>query len=100
MPEHQAALWTSWAFDGALEGLTIGGGVFHSSSQAATTANAFDLPGYTRLDLNAAWAFGEGYEVRLNVGNVTDETIFITGGFSQIYPQAPRTARLTLSRSW
>jgi iron complex outermembrane receptor protein len=100
VPEHQAALWTSWAFDGALEGLTIGGGVFHSSSQAATTANAFDLPGYTRLDLNAAWAFGEGYEVRLNVDNVTDETIFITGGFSQIYPQAPRTARLTLSRSW
>ena len=32
--------------------------------------------------------------------NVTDETIFITGGFSQISPQAPRTARLTLSRRW
>lgn len=100
VPDHQAALWTSWAFDGALEGLTVGGGVFHASSQAATTANTFDLPGYTRVDLNAAWAFGDGYEVRLNVDNVTDETIFITGGFSQIYPQAPRTARLTLSRSW
>lgn len=100
VPDHQAALWTSWAFEGPLDGLTVGGGVFHASSQAATTANAFDLPGYTRLDLSAAWAFGDGYQVRLNVDNVTDERIFITGGFSQIYPQAPRTARLTLSRRW
>ena len=100
VPDHQAALWTSWAFDGALKGLTLGGGVFHASSQAATTSNTLDLPGYTRVDLNAAYAFGDGYEVRLNVDNVTDETIFITGGFSQIYPQAPRTARLTLSKRW
>jgi len=100
VPDHQAALWTSWAFDGALKGLTLGGGVFHASSQAATTSNTLDLPGYTRVDLNAAHAFGAGYEVRLNVDNVTDETIFITGGFSQTYPQAPRTARLTLSKRW
>lgn len=100
VPDHQAALWTSWAFDGSLTGVTIGGGVFHASSQAATTSNNLDLPGYTRVDLNAAYAFGDGYEVRLNVDNVTDETIFITGGFSQIYPQAPRTARLTLSKRW
>ncbi|TFW11004.1 TonB-dependent siderophore receptor [Brevundimonas intermedia] len=100
VPDHQAALWTSWAFDGALDGLTVGGGVFHASSQAATTSNTLDLPGYTRVDLNAAYAFGDGYEVRVNVDNVTDETIFITGGFSQIYPQAPRTARLTLSKRW
>ncbi len=100
VPDHQAALWTSWAFEGALEGLTLGGGVFHASSQAATTSNTLDLPAYTRLDLNAAYGFGDGYEVRLNLDNVTDETIFITGGFSQIYPQAPRTARLTLSKRW
>ncbi|MBC1181198.1 TonB-dependent siderophore receptor [Brevundimonas sp. WCHBH090558] len=100
VPDHQAALWTSWAFDGSLTGLTIGGGVFHASSQAATTSNNLDLPGYTRVDLNAAYAFADGYEARLNVDNVTDETIFITGGFSQIYPQAPRTARLTLSKRW
>lgn len=100
VPDHQAAIWTSWAFDGPFQGLTIGGGVFHASSQAATTSNNFDLPGYTRVDLNAAHAFGDGYEVRLNVDNATDEDIFITGGFSQIYPQAPRTARLTLSKRW
>ena len=100
VPDHQAALWTSWAFEGSLTGLTVGGGVFHASSQAATTSNNLDLPGYTRVDLNAAYAFADGYEVRLNVDNLTDETIFITGGFSQIYPQAPRSARLTLSKRW
>lgn len=100
VPEHQAAVWTSWAFEGALDGFTVGGGVFYSSDQAATTSNRFDLPAYTRLDLNAAYAFGDGYEARINIDNVTNEDIYITGGFSQIYPQAPRTARLTLSKRW
>ncbi|MET0225487.1 MAG: TonB-dependent siderophore receptor, partial [Dokdonella sp.] len=100
VPEHQASVWTSWAFDGALSGLTLGGGVFHASDQAATTANSFVLPGYTRLDLNARYAFGDGLEVLLNVDNVTDRRYFITGGFSQIYPQAPRTARITLTKRW
>jgi iron complex outermembrane receptor protein len=100
VPEHQAAVWTSWAFEGAMDGLTVGGGVFYSSDQAATTSNSFDLPAYTRVDLNAAYAFGDGYEARINIDNVTDETIYITGGFSQIYPQAPRSARLTLSKRW
>ncbi|WGM45976.1 Metal-pseudopaline receptor CntO [Brevundimonas sp. NIBR10] len=100
VPDHQAAFWTSWAMGGKLDGLTLGGGVFYASSQAATTSNTLDLPGYTRLDLNAVWAFGQGYEIGLNVDNVTDETIYITGGFSQIYPQAPRTARLTLRKRW
>lgn len=100
VPEHQASVWTSWAFDSALSGLTLGGGVFHASDQAATTANSFVLPGYTRLDLNARYAFGDGLEVLLNVDNVTDRRYFITGGFSQIYPQAPRTARITLTKRW
>ena len=38
--------------------------------------------------------------MRLNIDNAADETIYITGGFSQIHPQAPRTARLTLSKRW
>ena len=83
-----------------MEGLTVGGGVFYSSDQAATTSNRFDLPAYTRVDLNAAYAFGDGFEARINIDNVTNEDIYITGGFSQIYPQAPRTARLTLSKRW
>ncbi|KPN20458.1 hypothetical protein AO715_11385 [Xanthomonas sp. Mitacek01] len=100
VPRHQASVWTSWTFAGALSGLTLGGGVFHASEQAATTANSFMLPGYTRLDLNARYAFGDGLELLLNVDNVTDRRYFITGGFSQIYPQAPRTARVTLTRRW
>lgn len=100
VPRHQASVWTSWTFAGALSGLTLGGGVFHASEQAATTANSFMLPGYTRLDLNARYAFGNGLELLLNVDNVTDRRYFITGGFSQIYPQAPRTARVTLTRRW
>ncbi|WP_187775590.1 TonB-dependent siderophore receptor [Luteimonas suaedae] len=100
VPRHQASLWTSWAFDGVLAGLTAGGGLFHGSAQAATTANDLFLPAYTRLDLNARYAFGDGMELLLNVDNVTDERYYITGGFSQIYPQPPRAFRLTFSKRW
>lgn len=100
VPRTQASLWTSWSFDGALHGLTVGGGVFHASRQAATTANSFDLPGYTRFDLNARYAFGDGWSALLNLDNVTDIRHFITGGFSQIYPQAPRSVRLSLGKRW
>ncbi|MCF7221124.1 TonB-dependent siderophore receptor [Marilutibacter chinensis] len=100
VPRHQASLWTSWAFDGPLSGLTVGGGVFHGSDQATTSSNTLFLPAYTRLDLNARYAFGNGVELLLNLDNVTDERYYITGGFSQIYPQAPRSWRLTLARRW
>lgn len=100
VPRHQASLWTSWSFGGRFEGLTLGGGVFHGSEQATTTANTFFLPSYMRLDLNARYAFGNGMQILLNLDNVTDETYYITGGFSQIYPQPPRMARLTFSKRW
>lgn len=100
VPRHQASVWTSWTFGGVLSGLTVGGGIFHGSEQAATTANNFFLPSYTRLDLNARYAFGNQMELLLNLDNVTDKTYYITGGFSQIYPQPPRSIRLTLTKRW
>jgi iron complex outermembrane receptor protein len=101
VPRHRASLWTSWAVDdGVLRGLTLGGGVFYASKQAATTANNFFLPSYVRIDFNAVYQYGDGYELRLNVDNVTDEKIYITGGFSQIYPQAPVSARVTFTKRW
>ncbi|HEX2083168.1 MAG TPA: TonB-dependent receptor, partial [Xanthomonadaceae bacterium] len=100
VPRDQASLWTSWAFDGALRGLTLGGGVFRASRQAATTANTLYLPGYTRVDLNARYEFGDRYSLLVNLDNVTDTRHYITGGFSQIYPQAPRTVRVSLSKRW
>lgn len=100
IPRHQASVWTSWAFEGALSGLTVGGGIFHGSTQAATTANTLYLPSYTRLDLNARYAFGNGLDVLLNIDNVTDKRYYITGGFSQLYPQPPRSVRLTLTMRW
>ncbi|MCD9033314.1 TonB-dependent siderophore receptor [Luteimonas sp. Y-2-2-4F] len=100
VPRTQASLWTSWGFDGALRGLTVGGGVFHASRQAATTSNGFDLPGYTRVDLNARYAFAGDWSLLLNLDNATDTRHFITGGFSQIYPQAPRSVRVSVSKRW
>lgn len=100
VPRHQASVWTSWAFKGALTGLTVGGGIFHGGKQAATTSNDFFLPSYTRLDLNARYSFDHQLDLLVNLDNVTDERYYITGGFSQLYPQAPRSVRLTLTKRW
>jgi iron complex outermembrane receptor protein len=100
VPRHQASVWTSWSFEGTLRGLTLGGGLFHGSRQAGTTSNNLYLPGYTRLDINARFAFTPRVELLMNIDNVTNKRYFITGGFSQIYPQAPRQVRVSVTTRW
>ncbi|MFL6585294.1 MAG: hypothetical protein ACJ8GV_00215 [Luteimonas sp.] len=60
-------------------------------------------PPSPRLDLSV-WLQGraddDGLELLVNVDNLTDRCTFITGGLSQIDPQAPRTARITLTKRW
>lgn len=90
IPEIQARLFGTYAFDGPLAGFSLGGGIFHSSDQASNSANTFFLPGFTRVDLVATYDIGPA-RLRLNVENLFDKTYYFTGGFAQIYPQPPRT---------
>ncbi|MDR6989958.1 hypothetical protein [Luteimonas sp. 3794] len=39
-------------------------------------------------------------DLLLNIDNVTDRRYVITDSFSQIYPQAPRTALIPLTKRW
>ncbi len=71
--EHSANLWTTYALP---FGLTLGGGATYASRQYANVANTQWIPGYTRWDAMASYAFGERYSVQLNVQNLTDKLYF------------------------
>jgi len=92
---HSANLWTTYA---VTDGLTIGGGATYSSRQYGNVANSKWIPGYTRWDAMASYAFDERYSVQLNVQNLTDKLYFNKPYASHYAGIAPgRTATLALN---
>ncbi len=92
-PEWSAGLWTTYAFDGALAGLSVGAGAYHvGDRQAALPNNAWAIPAYTRFDAMVAYDFGE-LSLQLNLRNLGDERIYDMTGTTLI-PQEPRAAVL------
>ena len=84
--------------------LALGGSVTYSSEvytgQPDGAANTdFGVPSYTVYDLFAVYEVNDQLALRLNVGNVTDETYYLTayrsGSFA--YLGEARNAQLTMS---
>lgn len=93
--EHSANLWTTYSF---ASGLTIGGGATYSSKQYGDVANSKWIPGYTRWDAMASYAFGQRYTLQLNLQNLTDELYFTRAYASHYASIAPgRAATLTFN---
>lgn len=95
-PEHQAKVWTSYTFQGALSGFQIVGGLRYESRRL-TIGNRcsiltdetvcsgvepfrFAQNAYAVADVGVAYLFDEGTEVRLNVTNLTDKRYYATTG--------------------
>ncbi len=100
-PEYSASLWTTYTIQGGpLQGLGGGFGVFYEGERhgqlVTTAADAFELPGYARGDI-ALFYQQKGYELRLNINNVTDEGYF-GGNFgrTQVFPGEPFNVTGTL----
>jgi iron complex outermembrane receptor protein len=76
---------------GALDGLGFSAALQYSDSRFADDGNIVSLPGYTRLDLGAYYAFNDHVDVSLLINNATDEDIF--AGFSEnwVSLDMPRT---------
>ena len=70
---HSATLWTTYAFP---FGLTLGGGANYVDKQFGNAANSKWIPGYTRWDAMASYAFGQRYSLQLNLQNLTDKLYF------------------------
>lgn len=100
VPTQAASLWSAYSFEsGALRGLTAGGGLFLSSEREATFPNTFELPGYVRLDLMAAYVW-KRWELQLNLDNVTDTRYYdsVTSFTLGLAPFAPRSLVVSLSK--
>ncbi|APO69001.1 ferrichrome outer membrane transporter protein [Rhizobium gallicum] len=83
VPDYFGSLWANYSFDGgALEGLTIGGGVRYVGSSYADDANTVKADGYTLFDAALRYDFGvrnsdlKGLEGTLNVTNLLDKEYY------------------------
>jgi iron complex outermembrane receptor protein len=79
-----------------LRGLSLGTGVFLVGDREGNNANTFQIPGYARVDLLAAyeWKLGPSRLIaQLNVENLLDEEYFLSAESfrSFVFPGAPRT---------
>lgn len=78
-----ASVWTDYTMQsGALEGLTVGGGLRYVGSAYATEDNSQKIPDYTVADIAVRYDLGQlnsnltGVSAALNVTNLTDEVYF------------------------
>jgi iron complex outermembrane receptor protein len=96
-PKHSIGAWTRYAFDGALEGLSLAGGVYHYSGMAGDLPNTFRLPAYTLVNADIAYAYGDA-QLQLSFKNLFNERYF-SGSYNDTYvqPGFPRTIEAKLS---
>jgi iron complex outermembrane receptor protein len=58
-PRNTARLWANYAFDGALQGLSIGAGFYGVSSRLIQITQPWSAPGHITFDANVAYKFDE-----------------------------------------
>lgn len=99
VPRHSGSLWLRYA---ATERWSFGAGSFAQSIRQGNVTNSFQLPGYTRTDVMAAYQFHireSRASIQLNVNNVGDRKYY-TGSHQLvsdwIQVSAPRTFALTV----
>jgi iron complex outermembrane receptor protein len=108
IPQHQAALWANYTIDqGALEGLTIGGGLRYIGSSWGNGSNTFKVNPVTLFDAMASYDFGvtrpelEGLSLQLNVKNIADERYVAScaNAYACFYGEG-RSIVATLKKQW
>ncbi|TPE49577.1 TonB-dependent siderophore receptor [Amaricoccus solimangrovi] len=76
VPEHEASLWTNYAFqDERFEGLSLGAGVRYVGSSYGDSTNTRETPAHTQVDAALRYARG-AVEGALNVTNLFDEDYY------------------------
>ncbi|WP_400770608.1 TonB-dependent siderophore receptor [Methylosinus sporium] len=95
VPRNSGSLWAVYEpqFE-PLRGFAFGAGFFARDAVWVDKNNTFMLPGYTTVDLMSRYSFE--YEKKkvtfqFNVANLTDRTYWVTPGYVNLNPGAPRT---------
>lgn len=112
MPRNLFKLFTSYRPDGALEGLTIGGGLnyqstiwvngarptggLNSNGTAATVQTRMEQKSYVLASLMASYKVRQDVTVSLNVNNLFDKHYYNRVGFyNGVYWGEPRNISLS-----
>ncbi|SEL95646.1 iron complex outermembrane recepter protein [Roseivivax marinus] len=94
VPSDFGSLWVDWRPQGgALEGLSLGGGVRHTGEKWDGT-DSQRTPPVTLYDAAVGWS-NDRYDVRLNVRNLTDEEYVSFCGTDACYFGSGRSVSLT-----
>ncbi len=105
-PKVSANLWTTYKLP---MGLTVGGGVRHTGSSWVGRPDTADrvipngvvgkLPGYTVVDLMAAYEISPNVALRLNIDNVADKLYATSANWpiQRVSLGAPRSALVSLN---
>lgn len=76
-PERQVSLTASYDWEGInISGLTTDLGFTHISQRWGNSGNNISLPGYTLVNLGAAYQIADQTSIRLSIANATDETYY------------------------
>jgi iron complex outermembrane recepter protein len=98
-PANSGTLWTRYNFSGntPLGDLGIGLGVQYSGSKVPWFTRAFEVPGYTIMDMAIYYTPAKAnMQLALNVNNVFDKTYWIGAqNYLRLFPGAPRNFMLT-----
>ena len=97
-PRKLLKIFTTYDLGGALDGLTVGGGINYRSKAYSDGANPvtgaafrFQQDGYTLVALMARYAVTPQLQLQANVDNLFDEKFYSNmGSFSQYRYGAPR----------
>jgi iron complex outermembrane receptor protein len=99
VPLNAGNLWVKYDADGALRGLSLGGGLNVVGQRQGDLANTFQLPAYTLVNAMIMYRFQpvfapwvKNLTAQLNITNLTDVTYFqASSGRTTITPGVPRT---------
>jgi catecholate siderophore receptor len=100
VPEHAAALWTTYeAMRDTPYQFTLGGGITYRSQAYLNAANTAEVPGNFTLDALISHNFGERrqWRVAVNGYNLTNELNYDSLFGNRVNPSAGRTVLVSLS---
>jgi iron complex outermembrane receptor protein len=92
VPENSGSLWLKYdlPFE-SVRGLSLGTGAFVAGQREGDNENTFQLPGYVRWDLMAAYRVNMGptrLTTQVNVNNVLDKTYYAAANTLDGAPRA------------
>ncbi|RBP62473.1 TonB-dependent siderophore receptor [Brenneria salicis] len=101
LPLHNASTWIAYAFNGRLEGLTIGSGVRYVGSTFGDKTESSDLkvPAYTLWDAMIAYDFTKNWRLQVNATNLTNKEYVSACDFWCYYGEG-RNVSANISYRW